>query len=402
MYKVFRYRLFPTKRQVVTMLQVLDECRWLYNYFLDQRRNFWTEQKKSLSYYAQIKSIPELKKSRPNLVNIYSQILLDVAKRVDLAFKAFFRRIKTRSGKAGYPRFKSTNRYDSFTYPQSGFKITNNGLKLSKIGTIKIKLHRPIEGKIKTCTVRRTATGKWFVTFSCEVPTNPLPKSSKAIGIDVGLENFATLSNGEIIENPRFFKTDQKALAKAQRKLSKQKKGTPEREKARKVVARIYERISNRRHNFIHQVSRKIVNRFGIICVEKLNIKDIQSGNFRSINRSIADVAWGQFARVLASKAEEAGRKFIAVDPRNTSQRCSQCGAIVRKDLSVRWYECPICGCHLHRDINASLNILALGLQGLGTQSLEAQDGVAQITEKQNFFKTGLGATRLGYNPKSL
>jgi len=382
MFKSFRYRLFPTKKQTTCMIQILEECRWLYNYFLEQRRKSWEENKKSLNCYTQIKTIPNLKKERPVLSNIYSQILQDVAVRVDLAFKAFFRRIKTRNGKAGYPRFKGKNRYDSFTYPQSGFKITNNGLKLSKIGTIKIKLHRPIQGKIKTCTIRKTRTGKWYVCFSVECEPNLLPKNKNVVGIDVGLESFATLSSGEIIENPRFFKTDQKALAKAQGKLSKQKKGTLEWEKARKVVARIHERISNRRHNFIHQISRKIVNHFGIICVEKLNIKDMQKGNFRSINRGIADVAWGQFARVLASKAEEAGRKFIAVDPRNTSQLCSQCGAIVKKDLSNRWHDCPVCGCRIQRDVNAARNILALGLQGLGTQSLEAHEGVAISNER--------------------
>jgi len=372
MLKSFKYRLFPTKKQITIMLQTLDECRWLYNYFLEQRRKSWEENKQSLNYYTQIKTIPNLKKERPILLNIYSQVLQNVAMRVDLAFKAFFRRVKAKNGKAGYPRFKGKHRYDSFTYPQTGFEITNNGLKLSKIGDIKIKLHRPINGKIKTCTIKKSSTGKWYACFSVECKPNPLPKNEKAVGIDVGLESFATFSNGEKIENPHFFKTDQKALAKAQRKLSKQKKGTPEREKVRKVVARIHERISNRRHNLIHQISRKIVNRFGIICIEKLNIKGIQKGNFRSINRGIADVAWGQFARVLASKAEEAGRKFIAVDPRNTSQRCSQCGVIVKKDLSTRWHDCPICGCHLHRDDNASKNILALGLQGLGIQSLKA------------------------------
>ena len=372
MLKAFKYRLFPTKKQVKIMLQTLEECRWLYNYLLEQRRKSWEEEKKSLNYYSQCKIIPSLKKDRPSLCNVYSQVLQDVAVRVDLAFKGFFRRLKAKNGKAGYPRFKGKGRYDSFTYRQFGFKITNNGLKLSKIGTIKIKLHRPINGKIKTCNIRKTATGKWYACFSVECEPNRLPESKKAVGIDVGLENFATLSNGERIENPHFFKTDQKALAKAQRKLSKKKKGSREWEKARKVVAYIYERIANRRHNFIHQVTRKIVNRFGIICIEKLDIKDIQKNNFRRINRGIGDVAWGQFARVLASKAEEAGRKFIAVDPKYTSQRCSQCGVIVKKDLNTRWHDCPVCGCHLHRDINASLNILALGLQGLGIQSLEA------------------------------
>ena len=205
-----------------------------------------------------------------------------------------------------------------------------------------------------------------YVCFACFVETKPLPKSNKAVGIDVGLENFATLSNQEKIANPRFFKTDQKALAKAQRKLSKQTKGSPERKKTKKIVVRIHERIFNRRHNFIHQETRKIVNRFGIICVEKLKIKDMQNGNFRSMNRGIADVAWGQFANVLSHKAEGAGRQFVAINPKGTSQRCSQCGTIVKKELSNRWHDCPICGCHLHRDYNASLNILSLGLQTLG------------------------------------
>jgi len=374
MKKALKYRLFPTKKQRRLLQETLNECRWLYNHFLEERRTSWKQYQKSISYFDQCKSLVPLKKQRPSLKNVYSQVLQDVANRVDKAFQGFFRRVKAKNGKAGYPRFKGFNRYDSFTYKQAGFgwNIGNGTLKLSKIGAIKIKLHRPIKGKIKTCTIKKSPTGKWYACFSCECEPKPLPKSERAAGIDVGLENFATLSTGEKIENPHFFKTDQKALAKAQRKLSEQKKGTPEREKAKKVVARIHERIFNRRHNFIHQISRKIVNRFGIICIEKLNIKGIQNGNFRSINRGIVDVAWGQFAKVLTSKAEEAGRKFIAVDPRNTSQRCSQCGVIVKKDLSTRWHDCPICGCHLHRDVNASLNILALGLQSLGIQSLGA------------------------------
>ena len=153
------------------------------------------------------------------------------------------------------------------------------------------------------------------------------------------------------IENPHFFKTEQKALAKAQRKLSRLKKGSTEWQKAKKVVARIHEKIANRRHNFVHQVARKIVNNFGVICIEGLDIKDMQKDNFRRINRSIADAAWGQFAIVLSQKAEEAARQFIAVDPSYTSQRCSQCGVIVKKDLKTRWHDCPVCGCHLDRDL---------------------------------------------------
>ena len=367
MQKSLKYRLFPTKKQQRLLQEQLNECRWLYNHFLEERKISWEKDKKSISYFDQSKSIPSLKKQRPSLNNVYSQVLQNVADRVDKAFQGFFRRVKAKNGKAGYPRFKGFNRYDSFTYKQAGFgwSIENNRLKLSKIGSIKIKLHRSIAGTLKTCTIRRK-NNKWYACFSVEYEPQPLPPSQKAVGIDVGIESFATLSTNEKIENPRFFKTDQKALAKAQRKLSKQVRGTPEREKAKKIVVRIYERIANRRHNFIHQTARKIVNRFGIICIEKLNIKNLQNGNYKNINRGIADVAWGQFAKVLSHKAEEAGRQFVAINPEGTSQRCSQCGTIVKKDLSTRWHDCPVCNCHLHRDYNASLNILSLGLQTLG------------------------------------
>jgi len=367
--KTYKYRIHPTKKQITTMNQWLSECQWLYNHFLEERKNSWEQEKKSLNYYSQAVSIVKLKQERPELNNIYAQVLQNVAVRVDLAFKAFFRRVKA-GERPGYPRFKGKDRYDSFTFPQMGFKITtNNHLNLSKIGSIKIKTHRPIMGTIKTCTIRRQS-GKWYACFSCECQSIPLPESNKAVGIDVGLESFAILSTKEKIANPRFFKTDQKALAKAQRKLSKQEKDTPEREKAKKVVIHIYERISNRRHNFIHQESRKIVNKFGIICIEKLNIKDMMSNHTKTfgnkLNKSITDVAWSQFAQQLFFKAEYAGRKVIAVEPKFTSQKCSQCGTIVKKDLSTRWHKCPVCGLSIHRDENSSLNILRLGMQSLG------------------------------------
>ncbi|MBT9175462.1 MAG: hypothetical protein DDT22_01141 [candidate division WS2 bacterium] len=367
MVKSLKYRLFPTKKQQRLLQENLNECRWLYNHFLEERKNSWEKDKKSIGYFQQCKSLIALKKERPSLNNVYSQVLQNVADRIDKSFQNFFRRVKKGDKKVGYPRFKGFDRYDSLTYKQAGFgwNIEDTRLNLSKIGSIKIKIHRSIVGTLKTCTIRKKAD-KWYACFSVEYQNNPLPKSEKAVGIDVGLEHFATLSTQETIANPRFFKTDQKALAKAQRKLSKQSKGTPERKKAKKVVVKICERISNKRHNFIHQEARKIVNRFGIICIEKLNIKDMQNGNFRNINRSIADVAWSQFAQQLFFKAAEAGRKIVAVEPRGTSQRCSQCGTIVKKDLSIRWHDCPVCNCHLHRDFNASLNILRLGLQSLG------------------------------------
>lgn len=362
MRKTYKYRLYPTKKQRHTLQASLDACRYVYNETLAIRKKSFEKKKKSLSLYDTNNLLIQWKKDKPELVNAYSQCLQNAQVRVDLAFQAFFRRVKV-GEEPGYPRFKSFDRYDSFTFPQSGFKLIKKKLNISKIGIIKVKLHRPIKGSIKTCTIRRKS-GKWYACFSVEYKPKPLRKSKKAVGIDVGLENFATFSNKERVANPRFFKTDEKALAKAQRKLSKQKKKSFQRQKVKKVVMHIHERISNRRHNFIHQESRKLVNRFGIICIEKLKVQSMMKN--RWLAKSIADVAWNQFANVLSHKAEGAGRQFVAVDPRGTSQRCSQCGTTVKKTLAVRWHDCPVCGIRLHRDFNASLNILSAGLRTLG------------------------------------
>jgi len=325
-----------------------------------------------LGNYDTMTMIPGFKVERPALKSVYSQVLQNVNIRVDLAFKAFFRRVKT-GETPGYPRFKGKGWYDSLTYPQygNGLSVEGNALKLSKIGTLKVIMHRPIEGTIKTVTIRRRA-GKWYACFSCEVESSTVEASGQAIGVDVGLESFATFSNGEKIENPRFFRKDEKALAKAQRKLSKCEKGTLERAKARKVVAHIHERTTNRRRDFAHKLSRRLVNEFSLIAFENLDIKDMQDGNWRSMNKSIADAAWSQLVTYTTYKAESAGCRVVLVDPRNTSKRCSRCNSIVEKTLATRTHNCPICGLSLDRDENAAINILRLGLQSLGNQSLKA------------------------------
>ena len=258
--------------RVSTLLeQTLEICRWVYNDTLALRKNAWEQEQRSISLYETNKILTEWKKERPDLNQVYSQVLQNVQMRVDLAFKAFFRRVKAGEN-PGYPGFKGKGRYDSFTYPQSGFKLEGDHLHLSKIGDVKIVLHRHIEGTIKTLTIRRSSTGKWYACFSVEYDPSPLPQKETAVGIDLGIESFATLSNGEKIENPRFFRTDEKALAKAQRRLSKAEKGTPDRKKARKIVAHVHERIANRRLNFAHQTSRKVVDRFGTIEAVKSTV----------------------------------------------------------------------------------------------------------------------------------
>ena len=384
MRQTYKYRLLPTKRQMTILNKTLEECCWLYNHFLEERKNSWEQNKKSINYHSQAVSIPKLKKEKPSLIAVYSQVLQNVAIRVDLAFQAFFRRVKS-GEKPGYPRFKGKGWYDSITYPQTGFKIEKDTLNLSKVGSIKIKLHRQPLGKIRTCTIKRQA-GKWYACLSCEIEPKPLRKNKKTVGIDVGLESFATFSTKEKIDNPRFFKTDQKALVKAQRKLSKLEKDIPKRRKAKKVVSRIHERISNRRHNFSHQEARKIINEFGIICIEDLSINKMQRGNFRSINRSINDVAWGQFANCLSYKAESAGRTLVKVNPAFTSQDCSRCGYRQVKKLSDRVHHCSHCGFEIDRDHNAALNILALGIQSLGLALETPQLAVGNIHDRIKYL----------------
>ena len=299
---------------------------------------------------------------------VYSQVLQNMTERVDLAFKAFFRGLK-RSEKPGFPRFKGYGRYDSMTYAQSGFEVDGEWLDLSKVGRLWIVLHRPLEGQVKTCTLRRSSTDKWYVCFSCEVEPEVLPPSDKVVGIDVGLTTFATLSTGEQVANPRFFRTEQKALAYVQRQFSKEEKGTPQRAKRRKPVARVHERIRWKRENFVHQLSRKLVDEFGVIACEDLNIRGMLKNH--NLAKSISDAAWNQLVQFTSGKAEEAGRRVVLVDPRNTSKMCSRCGILVEKKLSDRVHVCT-CGLTINRDLNAAYNILRLGMQSIGIQSIEA------------------------------
>jgi putative transposase len=363
MRKTFQFRLNPTHHQRTKLNQTLEICRWVYNETLATRKQAWEQEQQSLSLYATNKLLTSWKKDKPELAQVYSQVLQNVQERVDLAFQGFFRRVKAKEN-PGYPRFRGYGRYDSFTFKQSGFTRSENGLRLSKIGEIQIVQHRPMEGKVKTLTIRRDAVGNWYACFSCEVEPDPLPPCAKGIGIDVGLESFATFSTGEKVANPRFFRRDERQLAKAQRKLSWAERGTPERAKRRKAVCHIYQRIANRRKDFAHQLSRRLVNEFGIIALEKLNSQSMLHNHH--LAKSISDAAWNQLAQYTHYKAEHAGRACVLVDPCNTSKQCSRCGTLVEKSLAVRVHECPVCGLLIDRDENAAINILALGLESLG------------------------------------
>jgi len=354
-----KYRLFPSKAQETALNETLAVCRLVYNSLLHERTALHEQGLKSPAYYTQAPAITQWKKDHAELKTVHSQVLQNVAVRVDLAFQAFFRRVKA-GETPGYPRLKGEGQYDSITYPGSGFKIGESSVWLSLFGRqvqVQAKLHRPIVGKVKTCTVRRYGS-KWFVCFSVEQPDNLLPKSEEAVGLDAGLNSFLALSNGEFVDNPRFFRRDEKALAKAGRKQAKTVKRSKERRKANRVLSRIHERIRNRRHDFVHQTARRLVNRFGVIAVEKLNVKGMVKNH--NLAKSISDASWSMFRSVLAHKAESAGREICAVNPAYTSQDCHACGYRAKKKLSERWHNCPMCTASLDRDTNAAINILNL------------------------------------------
>jgi putative transposase len=368
--KTYKYRIYPTKRQQRILNGWLALCCEVYNAAVDERKSAYRMAGMSLSYSQQCAELPGCKGVRPELIEINSQVLQEVVQRVNLAFEAFFRRLQE-GQKTGYPRFKSRFRYASLTFKQYGnsFSFAEDGkLVLSKIGHVKIVLHRPWRGIPKTATISRAASGKWYASISCdEVEPHTLSPSDKQVGADVGLKTFAYLSDGTTIENPRFFRQEEQALAKAQRKLSKQQKGSKRREKKRKVVARIHERIRHRRENFVQQQTRTLVNQYGLIAMEALIVLSMIKNP--KLAKSIADASWSLFVRVLLDKAAEAGREVIRVNPAYTTQTCSACGHRQEMPLSVRVYECPQCGLIIDRDHNASKNILEQGLQAVGRHS---------------------------------
>ncbi len=358
--KTFKFKLKPTPDQERMLDRTLMLCRHVYNAAIEERREAWRKCGVSVGYYQQKAELPPIKAKMPEYAEVHSQVLQDVVQRVDRAFQAFFRRVK--SGETpGYPRFHGRNRYNSVTYPQfgNGATLDNGFLVLSKIGRIAVRWSRPIEGATKTVTVSREADG-WHVCFSCaDVPVRPLPPTGQETGIDLGLESFATLSDGTVIHNPRCYRKAERALKTAQRRVSRRKKGSHRRHKAVSLLAKAHLKVKRWRADFHHKAALALVQNNDTISHE-----DLQTANMvknHHLAKSIQDAGWSQFLTILAAKAAYAGRRVVAVPPAYTSQTCSGCGVIVAKGLSVRWHACPDCGTSLHRDHNAAKNIESLG-----------------------------------------
>jgi putative transposase len=358
--KAYRFRIYPNEEQRRILERTLQTCRILYNGLLAERRDTYRKNGRSASYYEQKRGLTKRRNDNPYLPQVHSQVLQDVALRLERAFERFFKRDKN-GRKAGYPRFKGRNRYDSFTYPQygNGAILKDGRLQLSKIGAVRIFQHRPIppNGTVKTCTIRRDVD-KWYACFTVEIKNPPqrLRQRKSQVGIDLGLNSLMTLSNGEKVEPPKFLRKSEKKLQREQRRLSRKRKGSQNRRKQVIKLACIHRKIRLQRTDFNHKLSRNLVNRFDVIGFEELQIPNMMRNHY--LAKSIADAGWGQLRLFTSYKAEEAGKRVEAVDPYGTTRDCSRCGFHVPKNLSERIHECPNCGLKIDRDWNAARNVL--------------------------------------------
>lgn len=354
MHRSYKYKLRLNKRFREACEKTLDSCRDLYNAALQQRitayklghRVGYLEQCRQLT---QARELPEVRiVSRAFQANALQQL--------DRAYANFFRRLQTRKGKAGFPRFKGRDRYSSFNTADARlFRLEGDRLTIGKVGSCRVRLSRPLEGRPKALIIRREFDG-WYAIIVCDsVESRPLARTGLSVGVDVGLEHFAVLSNGEQIGNPRYFCALNSDLARAQRRLALKTKGSNSRKRAKRLVAKARTKAQRQRERFHWQQARSLVHRFDLIAVERLNVKGLAQSN---LAKSIYDAGWTSFINKLLVKAEEAGREVVKVSARFTSQDCSGCGRREKKSLDERWHSCP-CGAELSRDHNAAINILA-------------------------------------------
>src|ERR1700738_3341884 len=328
------------------LARALDVCRELYNDCLYQRKL------QPISRYEQSKQLTQLKAEFSVYKNVYSQVLQNVLDRLDKAFNSFFR-----SG-FGFPRFKGANRFDSFTYPQAGFSLGGRRFMLAKIGNVKVRLSRPLPhgAMVKTCTIKRSVNG-WFATLVFEHQPVPLPANDLAVGIDVGVTSFAKFSDGTKIQNPRIYQNTPAGLRRAQRRVARRKQGSHRRGRAVLLLEKVHQGISHRRRDFLHKHSTAGMRKYGTGEVEGLNVSGMSGGN---LAKQILDCSWSEWFRQLRYQAEEAGRGLVAVDPKYTSQICSQCGFKHPDNRKTQAdFACLSCGYQEHADHNAAVNILS-------------------------------------------
>lgn len=366
MNRSYKFKLSPTFSQERKLINILDRCRELYNAGLQERRDAYKKQKISISCYDQINQLKSIRAEHEEFKNIYYELLMDTLDRLDKSFQSFFRRVKSNQ-KAGYPRFKNKLNYNTFTYPHGGRenRIASGGkrLRISGVGNVKIKITQPIRGTIKQISITHAKTGQWYVIFICvDVPKQLLLKTNKSVGIDLGLTHLLTTNTSETIANNRYLKQATLELERSQRKVSNRKQGSKRRNKARQQLAIKHERVVNIRKDYFYFIATQLVSQYDIICIEDLNTQALINKDNNKRAKSITDTSWTTFIQILLHKAEKAGKEVIKVEPRGTSQECSRCGVVVKKELYDRWHSCE-CGLELDRDHNAAINILHRGLK---------------------------------------
>ncbi|NJL64276.1 MAG: IS200/IS605 family element transposase accessory protein TnpB [Methylacidiphilales bacterium] len=386
----YQYKIKPNKEQTEKINNTLEMLRYQYNYLLAQRFDWYEKNRCPIdrcplichlpeladkpNYYSQKAFLTQLKLDRPWYKNIHSQVLQEVPKKVEVTFERWLKG-DSNGKKSGRPRFKGVGQYKTFTFPQ--FKrhhFSNNRITLSKIGDVKVIVHRQIPDgfDIKTVSVTKKADG-YYVTLSLDDKTVPVIKpdfdADNIIGIDVGLIDFYVASDGSRIAAPKHLRKAERKLKSAQRKVSRRKKGSNRRRKAIQKLGKQHKKVADTRKDFHFKTAKSLLNKYDVVAVEKLNIKGLIKTR---LAKSINDAGWGQFVSILSNKAENAGLKIIAVNPNGTSQECSSCGHKIKKSLSQRMHNCPVCHTSLCRDLNAAINIKARGTHALKAQLMSS------------------------------
>ena len=369
--KTYKFRIYPTVEQEVLLAKHFGCTRWVYNYFLNERKEQYQKSKKSDNYYAQAKTLTEIKKQAETewLKEVNSQTLQFALRSLDTAFLNFFR------GNAQFPKFKSKKHKNTFTIPQFG-TVSNGLLFIPKLKDgIKVKLHREVKGKIGKMNITKTPTGKYYVSIFTEQVIEELPKTNKQVGIDLGLKDFVITSDNKKFKNNRYTRKYAKQLKKAQQHLSRKQKGSNGFEKQKIKVAKIHEKIASCRLDTLHKVSRKLVNEFDVIVCEDLNVKGMIKNH--KLSKHIADASWGNFVTLLQYKCDWYGKELVKVNRfYPSSKTCSECGWINQDlNLSMRHWTCKSCGVIHDRDVNASRNILKEGLKNISAGTVEYKGG---------------------------